>query len=341
VDGSDIMTDDITLPHDILLERLHILANASLHLWDLPDAATAEMINLSENATYLVSAPGGYRAVLRVHRDAYHSDNAIRCELAWMEALNREGGVATPPAIPGKNGELIQTAGLDGLPHPRRMVLFEFLEGEEPDENADLVGPFEELGEIAARTHVHAMSWQRPANFERLIWDCEHILGPVPNWGDWHAAPAMEAEGRAVLERQEAVIRKRLAAFGQGRERFGLIHADMRLANLLIDNGSPRLIDFDDCGLGWHMYDFAAGVSLLEDSPQLPALREAWVKGYRKVIDLPAEDEAEIDTFVMLRRMALLAWMGSHPETDLARGMGAQFTKVSVGLAEDYLARFG
>ena len=30
MDGSDIMTDDGTLPHDILLERLHILANASL-----------------------------------------------------------------------------------------------------------------------------------------------------------------------------------------------------------------------------------------------------------------------------------------------------------------------
>ena len=43
----------------------------------------------------------------------------------------------------------------------------------------------------------------------------------------------------------------------------------------------------------------------------------------------------------MLRRMALLAWIGSHAETDLARERGPDFTRVSVELAETYLTRFG
>ena len=329
-----------TTPHNTLVERLHDLANRSLALWDVPEGAAARLINLSENATYLVEAAGGFRSVLRVHRENYHTDNGIACELAWMEALSREGGVATAPVIPGGDGRLIQIAGFDGLPRPRRMVMFEFLEGGEPDENADLVGPFEELGEIAARTHLHSMAWQRPEGFERLVWDDEHIVGSTPNWGDWRAAPAMEPAALVVLERQQMVIQRRLEAFGKGPRRYGLIHADMRLANLLIHDGSTRLIDFDDCGFGWHMYDFAAGVSFIEDDPRIPALKAAWVKGYRKVLDLPAEDEAEIETFVMLRRMAILAWIGSHAETDLAKGVGARFTKVSVELAERYLSRF-
>lgn len=333
--------DDAAISHDMLVERLHALANASLDLWDVPAGSMARLINLSENATYLVEGPGEYRSVLRVHREDYHTVNAIGCELAWMEALTRDGGVETPPAIPGRDGELIQTAGIEGLPRPRQMVMFTFVEGVEPDENADLVGPFEELGEIAARTHVHSMAWKRPANFERLIWDFEHTLGATPNWGDWRAAPALGPRDLKVLERQQEVICRRLEAFGAGPDRFGLIHADMRLANLLIHEGSPRLIDFDDCGLGWHMYDFAAGISFIEDSPQIPALKEAWVKGYRKIIDLPGEDEAEIDTFVMLRRMVLLAWIGSHIETDLAQEMSGDFARGSVQLAEDYLARFG
>ena len=333
--------DDAALSHDNLVERLHALANAALPLWDVPEGATARLINLSENATYMIESPNGFRSVLRVHREDYHTVNAIGCELAWMAALKNEGGVDTPPAIPGKDGELIQTAGIEGLPRPRQMVMFRYVEGVEPDETADLVGPFEELGEIAARTHVHVANWEKPGNFERLIWDYEHTLGATPNWGDWRAAPAMDSAALAVLERQQEVIRQRLEAFGMGPERYGLIHADMRLANLLIHEGATRLIDFDDCGLGWHMYDFAAGVSFIEDSPQIPALKDAWVKGYRKVIDLPAEDEAEIDTFVMLRRMVLLAWIGSHIETDLAQEMGRTFTKVSVDLAEDYLSRFG
>ena len=328
------------MSHDQMVEHLAVLANRSLGLWDIPSGATARLINLSENATYLVEGPNGYRSVLRVHRENYHSKNAIECELAWMRALNAEGGVITPATIAGRDGETIQTAGIEGLPNPRHMVLFQFVEGEEPDEDGDLVEPFEELGEITARTHEHSIAWSRPAGFERLIWDYEHILGSEPTWGDWREAPAMEPAGQAVLQRQEDVIQRRLEAFGQGPERYGLIHADMRLANLLVDSGSTRLIDFDDCGLGWFMYDFAAGVSFIEDHPQLAAMKESWVQGYRKVRALPAEDEAEIDTFVMLRRMALLAWIGSHSETDLAKEQGPEFTRVSVELAEKYLSAF-
>jgi Ser/Thr protein kinase RdoA (MazF antagonist) len=67
----------------------------------------------------------------------------------------------------------------------------------------------------------------------------------------------------------------------------------------------------------------------------------SWVRGYRRVHDLPAEDEAEIPTFVMLRRMLLVAWIGSHSETDLARSMGVSYTVTTVPLCEDYLSRFG
>jgi hypothetical protein len=39
--------------------------------------------------------------------------------------------------------------------------------------------------------------------------------------------------------------------FGADHERFGLIHADLRLANLLVWQEKTRVIDFDDCGFGW------------------------------------------------------------------------------------------
>jgi len=42
------------------------------------------------------------------------------------------------------------------------------------------------------------------------------------------------------------VIGARLARFGSGAARFGLIHADMRLANLLVDGDDVCVIDFDD-----------------------------------------------------------------------------------------------
>ncbi len=152
---------------------------------------------------------------------------------------------------------------------------------------------------------------------------------------------ALDAERIALLERLSATIERRLEAFGQAPARYGVIHADLRLANLLMDDAGTRVIDFDDCGFGWYMYDYGTALSFIEDRPDVPELTAAWVKGYRKVLELPEEEEREIPTFILLRRLLLVAWIGSHSATDLAKEMGAAFTDGTCVLAENYLSRFG
>ena len=334
------MTDK-ELSYDETIELLNQLAGQSLSLWNVPSDSKARLINVSENATYLVEAPDGFKSILRIHRENYHTRHAIGCEHAWSRALNEEGGVITPGILPGRDGSTIQTKSIEGLPSERHLVMFEFVEGEEPDQEGDLTPSFEELGEIAARTHNHSISWTRPDNFERFSWDLDAVFGPNATWHDWRDAPNVTDSIKAVLEETEAVVTDRLQKYGTSVERFGLIHADMRLANLLINEGTTRLIDFDDCGLGWFMYDFAAGISFIEDDPQVPALKEAWVNGYRKARQLSDGDEKEIDTFIMLRRLALLAWIGSHIEVDTAKELAPAFAPVTRDLAEKFLADMG
>ena len=59
-----------------------------------------------------------------------------------------------------------------------------------------------------------------------------------------------------------------------------------------------------------------------------------------EVLKAFVEDEFEIDSFIMLRRMALLAWIGSHADTDLARSQAPHFASGTARLAADYLERF-
>lgn len=327
------------MPLDRLLTHLDRLAQKALVLWDLPPKARARRINVSENTTYLVEAEGGFRAILRVHRENYHTMRAIECELAWIAALDRDKVVATPACHRGRDGRAIQSCAIDGLDAPRFLVLSEFVEGVQPVATGDLAAPFEQLGAMAARMHLHAMNWLRPDGFERLLWDDAAVFGPNAIWGNWRDAPNVDASVRAVLEAAQKAIRARLAAYGKGRERYGLIHADMRLANLLIDGAETRLIDFDDCGFGWFLYDFAAAISFVETDPAIPALKAAWLRGYRRVRSLSARDEAEIETFVMMRRMALLAWIGSHIEAPEPQAVAPHFAADTARLADDWLAR--
>lgn len=318
-------------------EPTRSVADAALELWDLPPGSRARLINVSENRTFLVAAPCGFRAVLRLHRPGYHSRAAIASELAWISALRQERVVPVPRPIPGRNGALIQQRA--GAGTSQFMVLFDFIEGDAPDERGDLVPGFEALGGIAARCHAHVQGWPRPRGFTRPSWDAEAVFGPAAIWGDWRAAPGVTAALRPVLEEAERAVRARLAAYGKSPERFNLIHADMRLANLLVGPAGTRLIDFDDCGMGWLTYDFAAAISFIEDDPRIPALKAAWLRGYRAMRPLSARDEAEIDTMVMLRRMALLAWIGSHMDAPEPRALAPHFAHGTATLARDWLAR--
>ena len=329
------------MPQEVTPELLQEVVQRSLNRWECPPDTIARLINISENVTYMVEAPNGFRSILRVHRENYHSRNAIESELAWVRALGQEGGVETPDYHLGRDGSAIQTVAADGLPAPRHMVMFAFLEGKAPDPDEDLVSAFGQLGQIAARAHIHASSWRRPAGFERMTWDESTVFGASPIWGDWRDGPNVDAAIAWRLERLEDLIIHRLKRFGKGAQTYGLIHADMRLANLLVHEGRPRLIDFDDCGFGWFLYDFAAAVSFMEDHPQVPALKQSWLEGYRKVRSLSADDEREIDTFIMLRRMALLAWIGSHDGVDVARALAPDFATVTATLAESYFTTHG
>ena len=151
----------------------------------------------------------------------------------------------------------------------------------------------------------------------------------------------MTPASTTLFARTVDTIGQRLARFGSGPDRFGLVHCDLRLANLLIDGPTVKVIDFDDCGFSWFLYDAATPVSFYEHDPKVPELIEAWLRGYRSQAPLSETDAAEIPTFVMLRRLLLVAWIGSHSETDLAQSMGASYTAGTMDLCDAYLTRFG
>lgn len=328
---------------DAKIERdrpaLYQLAKDALRLWPVPQDATLELINISENATFLVSVSDGTKTILRVHRPGYHTQQTIAAELTWMQALSTADVIKTPAIIDGCDGARIQRHQISGQP-PHNMVMFAFVEGQEPDQSQSLESLFHHLGGLAARLHLHVMAWPLPAGFTRPDWDIDGIFGGIKRWGNWRQAPYLTPSMHTILEEAEAQVSRLLRAYGKSSDRYGLIHADMRLANLLVKGNDMRrvhVIDFDDCGFGWFMYDFAAGISFIEDDPQVPYLKSAWLAGYQDIRPLSDEDLMMVDTMIMLRRMLLLAWVGSHKDADIVADLEKDFGRVTAQLAERYL----
>lgn len=309
------------------------LSAAMVACWPLLAGASHTLVNHSENHTYRFDGPDQVRRMLRLHRPGYQTRTAISSELAWLQALT-DTEIPVPRPIAGADG-----AALQEVARNRFAVLFQFEAGGEPSISDDQTGLFRTLGRYAAAAHRHVAAWERPQSFERPRWDAGGLLDPESPWGDWRVAPHVEGEVAAVLAALDARLRASLAQYGDGPDRFGLIHADMRLGNLLVDGDRIVLLDFDDSGFGWFLYDLAASLSFHETSPQVPALIRSWFAGYLELRPLSAADVAMVDTMILLRRMSLLAWIGSHGETALARSHAETFAADTARLARRFLQR--
>ncbi len=319
-----------------------LVAEHALSLYDLPKNASLQLVSLSENATYKVEVPSGRHWAMRVQRKGYQSKNTLASEIAWLLALRHQAVAATPVPVAGLDGEFVQVAWPPSLPEPRNVVLFAWENGQEPGLGMDLRQCFRGLGALTASMHAHSRAWARPACFERFTWNFETTLGETPRWGRWRDGLGMDLAKRDLFARTADLIRRRLECFGSGEDRFGLTHCDLRLANLLTTQaGELKVLDFDDCGFSWYMYDAATPMSFYEHLLDVPGLTEIWLQGYRTVKAVSRAEEEEIPTFVMLRRLLLVAWVGSHAETDLARSLGITFTGQTVDLCFAYLKRFG
>ncbi|SIS38921.1 phosphotransferase enzyme family protein [Insolitispirillum peregrinum] len=319
---------------------LSSMATAAAPLWGLSPKTTATLMSLSENATFRLDDPdSGRRLSLRLHRQGYHRTEEIRSELMWINALRQKKIIDTPAALPGRDGDILHVLPSPAGLAPRRAVAFDFVPGDMPTpDDHDLSHWFSTLGALTARLHDHTQSWPLPNGFVRKRWDVSAMIGEVSYWGPWQASLGLSAEGRRIFQRATDRIHTTMAAYGTASDRFGLIHADLRLSNLLVDGDALRVIDFDDSGLSWFLYDFAAAISFHEQHPDVHLWEAAWLDSYQQLRRLSPQDLAVLPALKMARRLLLTAWLASHSEIPLAQELGSDYTSGTAELAEAFLS---
>ena len=304
---------------------LESVARAALRRWSLGDVCVLELLKHRENAVFAVRCRDGARYALRVHRPGYHSDRALRSELRWMTAL-REAGVLTPEVVPTVDGELVARAAAGPGTVEYQCDLLSWVDGQplgsaEERSYADgeaVARTYSAAGRLAALMHNHSSNWLFPADFERDSWDEAGCIGPSALWGDWGDHQGLTAGERSLLE--AAVLRalEALAAFGKGADRYGLIHSDLVPDNLLDDGARTVIIDFDDCGFGWHLWELVTAVFWHFDSESWePALR-SFIGGYREHRPLPDEHLELLPVFLFVRGLVYIGWCHTRRETDTA-----------------------
>ena len=79
--------DFASLPFEEQKAHFFDVAKRALPLWGYPDDSEFKLLNITENATYLVTHEGYDKLIMRVHRMDYAEKDSIRTELAFINYL--------------------------------------------------------------------------------------------------------------------------------------------------------------------------------------------------------------------------------------------------------------
>ncbi len=308
----------------------------ALEHWGLEDSSL-KLLSLSENAVYRVDAPDGTPWVLRMHRPGYRSAEQVASELTWLDVIREDGRIQTPRFLPTKEGDQICRFSVDGAPE-QVADLMEFLPGRQPFVESS-VESYHSIGCVAAVLHEVAHDWEAPADFTRPVWDETRMLGADSDYGDWRDTVGLTSEMRFIFAAAENKVLNILEQYGKTPDNFGIVHTDLRASNLLVDDsGVMKVLDFDDCGPGWYLFDVADSFTFEEMLPSCQEMVQAYIAGYRSVGGvIPDEDFALLPTMLIARRLNMVAWMEKRRETPFCQQVHEKFIKETLPMARLYL----
>jgi Ser/Thr protein kinase RdoA (MazF antagonist) len=336
------MNEFPALDPDQQVAAMTAVARAALSRWDRSFEQII-LIKYRENAVFELRAADGGRFALRVHRGGYHTDQELLSELQWMSAL-AAASFDVPAVVPASDGSLFVKASAPELPGPLQVDMLGWLEGEAigsietgfacpSDQLGDL---YHQVGRLMARLHGHGAGWPLPAGFSRHAWDAQGLLGPNPFWGEFRELPALSVH-LPLIEQACLKARDDLGRLGQSAKHYGLIHADLVPENVMRAGDRLMLIDFDDAGYGWYMFELATALFWLTDRPDYEIISGGLLAGYDSVRRLSLAQRQQLPLFLFLRSLTYLGWVQTRSETVTAQEFTPMMVEKAVLSATEYL----
>lgn len=317
---------------DVQLEEM--LRDCLGKVYSLREPWDVTLLKYSENYNWLIRAKD-QKYVLRLCRPGYHSHEELTGEITWLEELQKTTDIPMAKLIPDKAGRYLSE--IDGY----ACTMFSFLGGTtlRGIEGRKLETYLEQIGETAAKLHIQVQNWEKAGKLSRFTWDYEDLLGENSRAGSWRSHPVLTERQKEIFGRASEMIRKKLEIYGKSRDRYGLIHSDLNINNILVEDGKIRILDFDDCGYGWFLYDLST--SVLEYDVGIHEKIAAWLRGYEKIREFSKEDLAMIPTFIVMRKIVRIGWIASHMENDTVKKVAPDYYDQTEKMAKIYLESAG
>ena len=99
------------------------------------------------------------------------------------------------------------------------------------------------------------------------------------------------------------------------------------------------MIDFDDAGFGWHLFELATSLYFITGDGIYPTARDALINGYRSQRQLSDGALEWLPLFLAVRGTTYLGWVHTRQGSVTAREMTPFLVERACTVADEYLAK--
>ena len=227
-----------------------------------------------------------------------------------------------PRPIRSKRGQWVERVETPLVGEARHCSALEWIDGRFINKSLNPLH-MKSLGQGIGRLHKVARHCRI---VERRYWNAEGLVGSNAKLGSVENLPKISPLDQRTISEGRGVTFRALKRYeSKFPHKQGMIHADLHFGNLLLSEGRIAMIDFDDCGFGFHAYDLvvpfrhAEAILGKRRRRELSAFREALIEGYCREANWDRHDDEVFSHMIMARRFALLAWLNSRSDNPVLR----------------------
>lgn len=278
------------LSADAILEQV-------LPHYALPPPLQCRFLTWGMHDNYLVeNAKEKY--IIRVYRNQWRSMEEILFELDFLDHLHRCGCPVAHPLLTNTAGPLVTVRTTGG---ERIAALFTYAPGIAPGRAIE-PRHSEALGQVIARIHHAADTFS--TTHVRQVLDIDYLLDASVE----AIFPYLTRGQRDAVQVTQRRIRNTLPVIPRRAPWFGPCTGDVNPRNFHVDDrGRITVFDFDQCGLGWRVFEAGKFFASLPSGAETEALRAAFLRGYESVRALTPEERRAIPPFTVVSFLWVMA----------------------------------
>lgn len=263
-------------------------------------ASDITLLDGFESFVYEVKEGGRHYALRISHTGLRRSKEEIRGEAEFINYLAQNGVACARPLLSPQGKLVEESAGGD---HDFVAVAFDWAEGDNPEPKDRTPEFLRRFGATMGRMHRLVKDFTLPGGCSRPD-GLDDLTGYLKGF--------KQTEEPAIINRYGEYLDAVRGLPGE-RDGYGLIHGDMHMENVHLDDGGRiKVFDFDDCSYFYFAADIAVALFHLtphrctpEHTRQMAEAFNSFMEGYRAENQLSSEWLSKVPLFMKLREIDL------------------------------------